>query len=85
MEYCLEFFKDIENLLKDTLRLGVRISNCFVILTYDTKYLSMQRKGYISIPEGSRTLFKTRCILPLLLEKTKAELNDSKGGDSSFR
>lgn len=37
MEYCLEFFTDTENLLKDTLHLGVRIDNCFVILAYDTK------------------------------------------------
>lgn len=46
LEYCLEFFTDIENLLKDTLHLRVRIYSCFVILTYDTKYLSTQRMHF---------------------------------------
>lgn len=46
MEYCLKFFTDSENLLKDTLHAGVQTDNCFAILTYDTKSLSMQRTDF---------------------------------------
>lgn len=46
MEYCLKFLTDSENLLKDTLHAGVQTDNCFVILTYDTKSLSMQTTDF---------------------------------------
>lgn len=46
IEYCLEFVTYTENLLKVTRHLGVRIGNCFAILTCDIKYLSIQRTHF---------------------------------------